>query len=154
MGYGMNELERSAGNGAFRQHRKPVDQRALYDRFGALAYGIILQILPQSALAQKALMEVFSADNLPAFANSPVNPAIAVIRIARAKALELKDKSKEREAARPEPFSVNNSYSPEYIFDLSFRQGYSFETISEQSGLSRPELVKAIRDFIHVFRRS
>ena len=150
----MNELERSAGNDAFRQHRPPIDQRALYDRFGALAYGVILQILPQSLLAQEALLSVFSADQLPYFSNSSVNPAISVIRIARAKALELKEKTAEREAARAEPFSVNSSYSPEYIFDLSFRQGYSFEAISEQSGLSRPELVKAIRDFIHVFRRS
>jgi hypothetical protein len=150
----MNELERSAGHEAFRQHRRPIDQRALYDRFGALAYGVILQILPESTLAQKALIEVFSTEQLPTFANSAVNPAISVIRMARAKALEWKEKAGQREDTRAEPFLVNNSYSPEHIFDLSFRQGYSLETISEQSGLSRPELVKAIRDFIHVFRRS
>lgn len=150
----MNELERSTGNGAFRQHRMPIDQRALYDRFGALAYGIILQILPQTHLAQEALLEVFSSTHLSSYSNSSVNPAISIIRVARAKALELKERATERDNSLSEPFSSTRSYSPELIFDLSFRQGYSFEAISERSGLSKPELLKAVRDFIHVFRRS
>jgi hypothetical protein len=150
----MNELDRSAGNGTLRHHRKPIDQRALYDRFGAMAYGIILQILPQTHLAQEALLEVFTSAQLPSFSNSSINPAISIIRIAREKAFEFKEKGREREAAISEPFSTNSSYSPESIFDLSFRQGYSFEAISENSGLSRPEFLKAVRDFIHVFRRS
>ncbi|RRB02106.1 hypothetical protein [Larkinella rosea] len=150
----MNEFDRSNGNGALRQQQTPVDQRALYDRFGAMAYGVILQILPQTHLAQEALLQVFTSTQLASFSNTTVNPAISIIRVARSKALELKGRLMERDTACQEPFSSTGSYSPESVFDLSFRQGYSFEVISEQSGLSKPELLKAVRDFIHVFRRS
>jgi hypothetical protein len=150
----MNELERSAGNGMVRHHRAAGDQRALYDRFGAMAYGIILQILPQPHLAQEALLEVFTSSQLLTFSNTSINPAILIIRIARTKALEFKEKIREREATNSEPFFLTSSYSPEFIFDLSFRQGYSFEAISEHSGLSKPELLKAVRDFFQGFRRS
>lgn len=119
-----------------------------------MAYGVILQILPQAHLAQEALLEVFTSAQLASFANGSGNPAITIIRLARSKALELKAKAKERDAAIAEPMTSVGGYSPEFIFDLSFRQGYSFEAISEQFGLSKPEITKAVRDFIHLFRRS
>ncbi|GAB3253579.1 hypothetical protein GCM10027347_13440 [Larkinella harenae] len=150
----MNELERSAGNASHWNLRTPSDQRALYDRFGAMAYGIILQILPQTQLAQEALLDVFTSAQLPSSANSSISPAIVIIRLARAKALELKRKTNDRGAAIAEPVSSAGGYSPEFLFDLSFRQGYSFDAISEQFGIAKPEILKAVREFIHLFRRS
>ncbi|WP_379885039.1 hypothetical protein [Larkinella insperata] len=119
-----------------------------------MAYGVILQILPQTHLAQEALIDVFTSGQLPSFMNSSGSPAIAIIKLARLKALELKAKTRERNTAIAEPITSASSYSPEFIFDLSFRQGYSFEAISDQFGLSKPEILKAVRDFIHLYRRS
>ncbi|MGA0559925.1 hypothetical protein ACO2Q8_24905 [Larkinella sp. VNQ87] len=150
----MNELERSAGSAHQRQLRTPADQRALYDRYGAMAYGIILQILPQTHLAQEALLDVFTSGQLALSVGSATNPALAVIRLARAKALEMKARARERGATYAEPISLAGGYSPEAIFDLAFRQGYSFEAISEQAGIPKAESLRAIRDFIHRFRRS
>ncbi|GAB3340020.1 hypothetical protein GCM10027299_53080 [Larkinella ripae] len=120
-----------------------------------MAYGVILQILPQTNLAQEALIDVFTSSQLPSFLNtSGSSPAIAIIKLARLKALELKAKTREWNAAIAEPISSSGGYSPEYIFDLSFRQGFSFKAISDQFGLSKPEILKAVRDFIHLYRRS
>lgn len=119
-----------------------------------MAYGIILQILPQKQLAQEALLEVFTSSQLATFQNGSISPAIAVIRLARTKALEIKAKTSENGTAIAEPISSTGGYSPEFIFDLSFRQGYSFAAISDQFGISKPEILKAVRDFIHLFRRS
>ncbi|GAB3928344.1 hypothetical protein [Larkinella terrae] len=149
----MNELERSSENGALRRQRKPIDQRALYDRFGAMAYGIILQILPQNQ-AHEVLLEVFKSVNLLSFSNPAVSPAITIIRMARAKAFEYKEKTGQAQREQIEPISSTGSYSPESIFDLTFRQGYSFEAISEQSGISKPEILRAIRDYFQMFHRS
>ncbi|RAK03149.1 hypothetical protein LX87_01271 [Larkinella arboricola] len=151
----MNELERSAGNASQWQHlRTPTDQRALFDRFGAMAYGVILQILPQTHLAQEALLDVFTSLSLSSFSTSSTSPALAIIRLARLKALERKARTSEPDAASAEPSSSAGRFSPEFIFDLSFRQGYSFDAISEQLDISKPEILKAVRNYIHLFRRS
>ncbi|GAB3906845.1 hypothetical protein GCM10028803_39870 [Larkinella knui] len=150
----MNELERSAGNASPANRSASADQRALYDRFSAMVYGIILQILPQAHLAQEALLDVFTSPQLATFSKQSGNPALILIRLARVKALEYRQKIGEKDAAQAEPISFSGSCSPEFIFDLSFRQGYSLEVISEQSGIAKPELVKAVREFMEVFRRS
>jgi hypothetical protein len=119
-----------------------------------MAYGVILQIIPQKKLAQEVLLDVFASPQLLGNLSNSTNPAIQIIRLTRAKALAAREKATELGIHFSEPTLTTNEFSPAYVFDLSFRQGYSLEAIAEQLGVSKPEVLKAIREYIHTFRQS
>ncbi|RYZ47812.1 MAG: hypothetical protein EOP49_20260, partial [Sphingobacteriales bacterium] len=77
---------------------KPVENRAvsrteqltLYDRYGAMAYGVIMQIIPQPDLAQNVLIDLFASPEIASLPDSPSQAACAIVRMARTKALSAK----------------------------------------------------------------
>ncbi|MCF0058945.1 RNA polymerase sigma factor [Dyadobacter sp. CY356] len=146
----MNELERvndNSGQQVATKNSAPLTTLEVYDQYGAMAYGIILQIVPQPHLAQEILVSVFSSPLLQSCNSYPFTFAVCVIKLARAKAVEAK-----RKLLTIAPFSADNAYSsnentPELIFDLAFRQGYSPDEVAEKLKISKSEVLKAFHEF-------
>lgn len=126
---------------------------ALYNRFGAMAYGVILQIIPQEHVAQEVLLDIFSSAELATALQENTHPTGTIIRLARLKALQIKEKTLSRTSSK-ELSSDGRGYLPEHIFDLSFRQGYTPDAIAGHLGISKPEVLKAIREYILMFRQA
>lgn len=150
----MNELERINDN----SNHQPVTRTSghlttleVYDQYGAMAYGIILQIVPQPHLAQEILVNVFSSPLLQSCNSYPFTFAVCVIKLARAKAVEAK---KQMMAIAPTHDAKSSSAAentPELIFDLAFRQGYSPEEVAERLQISKSEVLKAFHEFFKSF---
>ena len=145
----MNELER-INNGKTTPPAKPANKLTpleVYDQYGSMAYGIILQIIPQPHLAQEVLASVFSSPLLLGCNSYPFTFAVCVIKLARLKAVEAKRQLVEKSPLRSDnDFSVVDR-SPETIFDLSFRQGYTPDEVAEKLHLTKSEVLKAFHDF-------
>lgn len=150
----MNELERINDNSSHQPVTKASGQLTtleVYDQYGAMAYGIILQIVPQPHLAQEILVNVFSSPLLQSCNSYPFTFAVCVIKLARAKAVEAK-----KQMMAIAPFNDTNGYSsaentPELIFDLAFRQGYSPDEVAERLQISKSEVLKAFHEFFKSF---
>ncbi len=143
----MDERER-----ALQVTNTTTDQLALYDRYGSMAYGIILQIIPQPQQAEKVLVELFTASDLQSSVAYPGNIALEIIRMARAKALEARDQSG-LSLMQPETSGIPSKTNlPEVVFDMTFRQGYSIDAVAEKLQLAKGDVLKAIRDY-YVFLR-
>ena len=130
----------------------------LYDRYGPMAYGIILRIIPDPEQAQAVLVDLFSSPQLREYAETPAHTAGEIIRLARLKALAV------RSVATLSPQMVPNSYTnntfdandnvENIVFDLSFCQGYSTDAIAEKLQLSRTNVLKSIYTYFKQLRSS
>lgn len=146
----MNELEHvndNSNNQSVSKPSGPLTTLEVYDKYGAMAYGIILQIIPQPHLAQEVLVNVFASPLLQSCNSYPFTFAVCVIKLARAKAVEAKKK-----LMTIAPFSgdlgyTNEDNSPELIFDLAFRQGYSPDEVAAKLQISKSEVLKAFHEF-------
>lgn len=144
----MNELERTNDGVQVAAPVMPANKLTpleVYDQFGSMAYGIILQIVPQPHLAQEILVSVFSSPLLQACNSYPFTFAVCIIKLARAKAVEAKRKLSDFSALSSS--KVGADRSPEAIFDLSFRQGYTPDEVAEKLHLTKSEVIKAFHDF-------
>ncbi|WP_044173294.1 hypothetical protein [Flectobacillus major] len=136
-------------------NNKPIlysDQLSLYDEYGALAYGIILQIIPQEQLAQEVLVDLFSSSSLQQCNENVVSKTICIIRNARAKAIAWKSKLAAVSAAND--YTTSGKTLPEIVFDLSFKQGISTEVIAEKLNVSKERVLKAINEYFKIYRQS
>ncbi len=151
----MGNIERVDNSQYQRQVSKPTDQLGLYDAYGSVAYGVILQILPQVNLAQEVLIDLFSSPELTAGLEQPGSIAVHIIRLARTKALAAKTKS----TATDVPSFPNESVTttadlPKLIFTLSFCEGCTPEQIAEQLHISKSDVLTAIHTHFKSFRPS
>lgn len=149
----MNESERTGDRVASKSVVKSTDQLALYDRYGSMAYGIILQIVPQPRLAQEVLVDLFASPDIQSYVNYPGNVAVSIIRLAREKALNAKTKLAAHLPTPTEP-AMTNENLPEVVFNLSFRHSYSLDAIAEKFQLARTDVLKAIHNYLSLFRRT
>jgi hypothetical protein len=124
-----------------------------YDQFASMAYGIILQIVPQTHIAQEILVSVFSSPLLQSCNSYPFTFAVCVIKLARSKAVEAKRKMGELSPYDGE-HKLTDDRSPENIFDLSFRQGYTPDEVAEKLQISKSEVLKAFHDFFKTPRNT
>lgn len=138
---------------------KPVESRAvsrtekltLYDRYGAMAYGVIMQIIPQPDLAQKVLIDLFASPEIVSLPDSPSQAACAIVRMARTKALSAK--SVEIPALAEFKLTPNiDANLPELVFDLSFNKGFKLDAIAERLELTYFDVLKAIREYVKSIR--
>ncbi len=153
----MNELEPLNNGVTSSSPAKPsstLTSLEIYDKFGPLAYGIILQIIPQPQVAQEVLVSVFSSPLLQACNSYPFTFAVCVIKLARTKAVEAKHKLTQAVGIISSQDNVPVDKSPEAIFDLSFRQGYTTDQVAEKLSLSKTEVVKAFHDFFKSSRNA
>ncbi|QRR01962.1 hypothetical protein [Dyadobacter sandarakinus] len=143
----MNDLERiGGGHPAVAGRGRNLTSVEVYDQFGAMAYGIILQIIPQPHLAQEVLVNVFSSPQLQACNSYPFTFAVCVIKLARAKAVEARRKLM---ALNPEPDKIAGmpERSPQQIFDLAFRQGFTPDEVAEKLSISKSEVLRSFHEF-------
>ena len=124
----------------------------VYDKYGAMAYGIILQILPQVHLAQEVLVSVFCSPQLQACNSYPFSFAACIIKLARAKAVEAKRKLM---AIAPVADPTNASdATPEKIFDLSFCQGFTPEEVAGKLNISKSEVLRSFHEYFKLYRNA
>lgn len=150
----MNELERLNDNSGHQSVSKPagpLSSLEVYDKYGAMAYGIILQIIPQPHLAQEVLVNVFSSPLLQSCNSYPFTFAVCVIKLARAKAVEANRKLMTIGAINHDGNTHTQEKTPELIFDLAFRQGYTPEEVAEKLHISKSEVLKAFHEFFKSF---
>lgn len=124
----------------------------LYDQYGAMAYGIILRIIPQPQIAQAVLINLFSSPELTACVDNPAHAAGEIIRLARTKALTARPVPDD--TVEPKPVSTPNDTVEKAVFDLSFCQGYTPDAIAEKLQLSRTNVLKSIYSYFKNLRSS
>ncbi|OIN56846.1 hypothetical protein [Arsenicibacter rosenii] len=149
----MNELKQSTGYITAQTTAGSVDYLALYNRFGAMAYGMILQIVPQETVAQQVLVDVFSSPELKHCYAQTGSGLACVIKVTRQKALMAKKVQEETLAEAVETSMDTDTVTPELLFNLSYKQGLSPDTIAQQYGLTKADVLKAIREYVKSFRK-
>jgi DNA-directed RNA polymerase specialized sigma24 family protein len=150
----MNDLER-INNGAGTQpiaKKNNLSSLEVYDQFGAMAYGIILQIIPQAHLAQEVLVSVFSSPQLQSCNSYPFTFAVCVIKLARAKAVEARRKLTALVPVEEDLTAPLDSSSPQAIFDLAFRQGFTPEEVAGKLNISKSEVLRSFHEFFKSYR--
>ena len=152
----MNELERTGNNADLHPSTKSSQLSSLevYDKYGAIAYGIILQIVPQPHLAQEILVNVFSSPLLQNCNSYPFTFAVCVIKLARSKAVEAKRKIMSIAPVALESGFHHADQSPQRIFNLAFCEGYTPDEVAEKLNISKSDVLKAFHDFFKASRNS
>lgn len=120
----------------------------LYDRYGSVAYGIILQIVPQPELAQAILVDLFAT--LPTDGGDESERMISrIIRLARDKALTNRHSSTERSLTSFHPTERN---IPKVVFNLAFWHGCRADEIAERLNIAKTDVLRAIRTYVKSFK--
>lgn len=149
-----NNLERADETLSQQPMTTRLDRLALYDQYGSVAYGIILQILPQAHLAQEVLVDVFASQELGAYQTQPSSMALAILRLARAKALVVKTKQAASIPTYSEGAVTTTADLPKLIFDLSFCQGWTPDQIAGHLHVSKADVLVAIHTYFKKIRQS
>ncbi|MEZ0539138.1 hypothetical protein ACAW75_05540 [Fibrella sp. Tmos10] len=119
----------------------------MYDQYGSVAYGVILQIVPQVLPAQEILVELFASPELQKnLSTSSSNTTCLIVRLARAKALDYRQKQQTPVSSLPA--SGNES---ELIFNLLFYQNQTPDSIAERLKIQRSAVFGAVREFFANF---
>ena len=151
----MKELERiNNGTDLSVSKNGQLSSIEIYDKYGAMAYGIILQIIPQPHLAQEILVNVFSSPELVGCNSYPFSFSVCVIKLSRAKAVEAKRKMMSIAPKAIENSLSTSEQSPQLIFDLAFCEGYTPEEVAEKLNISKSEVLKAFHDFFKSYRNA
>ncbi|RYF76566.1 MAG: hypothetical protein EOO39_05440 [Cytophagaceae bacterium] len=120
-----------------------VDNRlSLYNQYGAVAYGVILQIIPQPQQAQEVLIELFASPELQAKLSASSNTTCLIVRLARAKALYHRQKQQLPISELPE-----TTKQSELIFNLLFYQNQSPDSVADRLQIQRSAVFGAVREF-------
>ncbi|CAG5071063.1 hypothetical protein DYBT9623_03327 [Dyadobacter sp. CECT 9623] len=146
----MNELERisnASGPQPVLKQDRNLSSVEVYDQYGAMAYGIILQIIPQPHLAQEVLVSVFSSPLLQSCNSYPFSYAACIIKLARAKAVEAKRKLTALTPLEEDNLRPAGTPTPQIIFDLAFRQGFTPEEVAGKLNISKSEVLRSFHDF-------
>ncbi|WP_138483122.1 hypothetical protein [Dyadobacter bucti] len=146
----MNELERinkTVDQNPSLKSTEKLTSIEVYDKYGAMAYGIILQIVPQPHLAQEILVNVFSSPQLQLCNSYPFTFAVCIIKLARMKAMETKGKLLGIAPEKRDLGIYEGERSPGLVFDLAFCQGYTPEEVAEKLQMSKSEVLRAFHEF-------
>ena len=141
----MNALQLSKKT-ALQTDPPDIDRIALYDRYCSLAYGVIVQIIPQPELAQRVLVDLFASVDQQSISSS-TNVGCTLIRLARQKALDAKQETSSKEL-------TTGDKSPKHVFNLSFYQGHKPELIAEKLQIPYSSVLTTIRDYFSILRTS
>ncbi|WP_460940523.1 RNA polymerase sigma factor sigma-70 region 4 domain-containing protein [Spirosoma humi] len=151
----MKQVEKAQTSQEVIRH---ADHLTLYDQYSSMAYGIILRIIPEPERAQAVLIDLFSSPQLNECADIPAHTAGEIIRLARLKALAAKSADPVSSPILSTSdtnghFNTNDNLE-NTVFDLSFFQGYSLETVAEKLHLSRTNVLKFIYAYFKHLRSS
>ncbi|WP_338872783.1 hypothetical protein WBJ53_28845 [Spirosoma sp. SC4-14] len=149
----MGVLKQPDGKPVLNDVSPTIDRLDLYEKYGAMAYGIILQIVPQPELAQQALVTLFLSPQLEQCIGPLSSPACAIVRLARLIALEVNPVSLSAKSTFPDTTDLSDENKSKQIFDLSFRQGYELSIIAERLKIPYTEVMASIRNYFQYLRR-
>jgi hypothetical protein len=119
-----------------------ANQLSLYEQYGSVAYGVVLQIVPQPQHAQEILVDLFASPELQIDLPTSARTTCTIIRLAREKALDYRQRQHLPVFTLPESVS-----QPEQVFNLLFYQNQSHDSIAEQLQIQRSAVSKSIREF-------
>lgn len=148
----MGALKQSDSSLAAQEVTRGKDCLSLYDRYGSLAYGIILQIIPEPELAQAVLIDLFTSPPLKSYAEEMSPVSRDIIRLARAKALDSRPARLTKSLTIQD--AITNDTIGKLVFDLSFYKGYSIEEIATKLQLSKTTVLTLIHDYFKQQRSS
>lgn len=120
----------------------------LYERYGSMAYGIILRIVPQPELAQAVLVELFATLSVELELNKTEHVSALIIRTARRKALASRLGSAERSLTSFQPTERN---LPKVVFNLAFWHGCHVTEIADRLNIATTDVLRAIRAYVKSF---
>lgn len=129
-----------------------ADCLTLYDRYGGLAYGLILQIIPEPEQAQRILIELFSSSQVKSYTEFSNRVCCSIIRLAREKALAARSATFTKPVAIP-AMAVNDT-TDKSVFDLSFYKGHTIDEIADKMQLSRASVLTKISAYFKHHRSS
>ena len=147
----MRALSQFSGKSVARDPVSYTARLTLYDQYGAMAYGVITQIIPEPDIAQTVLIDLFASLQVTSLPDSPTRIAGAIVRLARTKALE----------AKPVELPVSTGFNfssiptdnlPKLVFDLTFNRGFKLETVADQLEMTYLDVLKALRNYVDSIR--
>ena len=148
----MGALKQLHQSSTIENRTASADCLTLYDRYGGLAYGIILQILPEPEMAQRVLIDLFSSPQVKSYTEFSNRVSSGIIRLAREKALAA------RPATLTKPLTVSaltvNDTTDKSVFDLSFYKGHTIDEIADKLQLSRANVLTRISSYFKRHRSS
>ena len=139
-------MNRSTGKSVLPSSSGNANRLSLYDQHGAVAYGVILQLIPQPQQAQEVLVDLFASPELQAAMAATHNATCTVVRLARDKALEYRQRQQTPPPVLPVPTRQN-----ELIFNLLFYQNQPAESVAERLQIQRSAVFSAVREFFAHF---
>ncbi|QKZ11370.1 hypothetical protein [Spirosoma sp. KUDC1026] len=144
--YSPNKLEVKRGSNRIQ----------LYERYGAMAYGVILQIIPETDQAQRVLIDLFASSQIEEF-----NPAdtrglgSTIIRLARSRALfARKTIPSSSDLFTSTTSAPGNNKQAKFVFNLAFCQGFTPETIAQRLQIPYSSVMQAIHEYFLFLRTS
>lgn len=148
----MSNLNKEPNESSLAQSREQnrSDRLLLFEQFGAVAYGVILQIIPNEKHAQEVLIRLFSDSILDKCKKCAASKIACVVKCSRLAALEFKKLSNFNSNAEENRENTNLSH---IIFNLSFRDGYSLDAIAAKFSISKQATLKYIQDYFKTFRK-
>jgi hypothetical protein len=138
----MSELNQPVSKSISLNPTSNTNRLSLYDQYGSIAYGVILQIIPHPQPAQEILVDLFASPELQTTLSPSANTTCVIVRLAREKALNYRQKQQLPAPALPAP-----TRQSELIFNLLFYQNQSPEVIAERLQIERSAVFGAIREF-------
>jgi DNA-directed RNA polymerase specialized sigma24 family protein len=120
----------------------------LYERYGSMAYGIILRIVPQPELAQAVLVDLFATLSVEMGSDKTERVSALIIRTARRKALASRLGSAERSLTSFQPTERN---LPKVVFNLAFWHGCHVTEIADRLNIATTDVLRAIRAYVKSF---
>ncbi len=138
----MSELNQTTSKAILLDNSGNANRLSLYDRYGSVAYGVILQIIPQPQQAQEILIDLFASPELQTRLSPTANITCFIVKLAREKALDYRQKQQLPAPALPSPTKQS-----ELIFNLLFYQNQPPESIAERLQIQRSAVFGAIREF-------
>ena len=147
----MWALDRFVRKSVVRDTTSYTSRLTLYDQYGAMAYGVITQIVSEPELAQAVLIDLFASPQITSLHKTQPHTACAIVRLARMKALEAK-LGESIVSAGLETQSGPDDNLPKLVFDLSFNKGFRLETIAERLEITYLDVLKAMRAYVESIR--
>lgn len=120
----------------------------LYERYGSMAYGVILRIIPQPEQAQTILVDLFATLPTECRADRYERMSVMIIRLARNKALATRPGLPDRSVSSFQPTERN---LPKVVFNLAFWHGCRADEIAERLNMATGDVLRAIRNYVKAF---
>lgn len=150
----MSNLNEEPNESSLVQSREKTlsDKLSLFEQFGAAAYGVILQIIPNEKQAQEVLVSLFSGSILEECKKCAASKIACIVRCARIVSLEFKKHPNTNPKVEDKNNSKSNTNLSNTIFNLSFKEGVPLETIAQKLSITKEASLKYIKEYFNYFR--